>query len=138
MDVIAMARELGKAIQQDETYLRMALLQQRNDADTELQGMMSDFSLKRMELNTELAKPDKDQERIRQINDDIRSLYSDIMQNPNMIEYNAAKAELDAKMDFVLQILRGSINGEDPDLIERRASGGGCSSGGCGGCSGCG
>ena len=39
----------------------------------------------------------------------------------------------DDTVDFVMQILRGSINGEDPDLIEKKS---GCS-GSCSSCSGC-
>ena len=55
------------------------------------------------------------------------------MNNPNMIAYNTTKQEVDRMMNFVTQILTGSVNGEDPDSIEEQT---GCS-GSCEGCSGC-
>ena len=48
--------------------------------------------------------------------------------------YNDAKNEVDGLVDFVMQILRGSLDGEDPDQIEQKS--GGCS-GSCASCSGC-
>lgn len=60
MDVIAMARQLGKALQQDEGYLRLMVAQQQNDADETLQALIGKFNLARINLNTELNKTDKD------------------------------------------------------------------------------
>ena len=51
MDVIATARQLGKAIQQDERYLRLMVAQQMNDSDEELQSLIGKFNLKRIDLN---------------------------------------------------------------------------------------
>ncbi|EDS10190.1 YlbF family regulator [Anaerotruncus colihominis] len=133
MDVIAMARQLGKALQQDEGYLRLMVAQQQNDADETLQALIGKFNLARINLNTELNKTDKDQARVTALNEEVRAVYGQIMDNENMAAYNKAKTEFDDTVDFVMQILRGSINGEDPDLIEKQS---GCS-GSCSSCSGC-
>ncbi|OUP68576.1 hypothetical protein B5F10_12260 [Anaerotruncus colihominis] len=133
MDVIAMARQLGKALQQDEGYLRLMVAQQQNDADETLQTLIGKFNLARINLNTELNKTDKDQARVTALNEEVRAVYGQIMDNENMAAYNKAKTEFDDTVDFVMQILRGSINGEDPDLIEKQS---GCS-GSCSSCSGC-
>ena len=133
MDVIAMARQLGKALQQDEGYLRLMVAQQQNDADETLQALIGKFNLARINLNTELNKTDKDQARVTALNEEVRAVYGQIMDNENMPAYNKAKTEFDDTVDFVMQILRGSINGEDPDLIEKQS---GCS-GSCSSCSGC-
>ena len=133
MDVIAMARQLGKALQQDEGYLRLMVAQQQNDADETLQTLIGKFNLARINLNTELNKTDKDQARVTALNEEGRAVYGQIMDNENMAAYNKAKTEFDDTVDFVMQILRGSINGEDPDLIEKKS---GCS-GSCSSCSGC-
>ena len=133
MDVIAMARQLGKALQQDEGYLRPMVAQQQNDADETLQALIGKFNLARINLNTELNKTDKDQARVTALNEEVRAVYGQIMDNENMAAYNKAKTEFDDTVDFVMQILRGSINGEDPDLIEKQS---GCS-GSCSSCSGC-
>ena len=133
MDVITTARELGKAIQKDDRFIQLAVLQQANDADTELQSLIGQFNLKRIDLNAELNKTEKDQQRITKLNEEVREIYGKIMSNPNMAASNAAKEEVDGLIDYVMQILRGSINGEDPDTIERQT---GCS-GSCDSCSGC-
>ena len=133
MDVIAMARQLGKALQQDEGYLRLMVAQQQNDADETLQALIGKFNLARINLNTELNKTDKDQARVTALNEEVRAVYGQIMDNENMAAYHKAKTDFDDTVDFVMQILRGSINGEDPDLIEKQS---GCS-GSCSSCSGC-
>ena len=129
MDVIAMARQLGKALQQNEGYLRLMVAQQQNDADETLQALIGKFNLARINLNTELNKTDKDQARVTALNEEVRAVYGQIMDNENMAAYNKAKTEFDDTVDFVMQILRGSINGEDPDLIEKQSGcSGSCSS----------
>ena len=133
MDVIAMARQLGKALQQDEGYLRLMVAQQQNDADETLQALIGKFNLARINLNTELNKTDKDQARVTALNEEVRAVYGQIMDNENMAAYNKAKTEFDDTVDLVMHIIRGIINGEDPDLIEKQS---GCS-GSCSSCSGC-
>ena len=95
--------------------------------------MIGDFNLKRIDLNNELNKEQKDQEAINRLNDEIKEIYGQVMSNENMANYNQVKNEIDSLMNFIMQILRGSVNGEDPDLIEEQANcTGSCSS--CGGC----
>jgi len=110
MDVISLARQLGKAIQQDESYIKMMHCAQVNDEDQELQDLIGQFNLKRVDLNNEINKSDKDQSRIDALNEEVRELYGKLMTNTSMTAYNDAKNEMDDLMDFVIQILRGSIN----------------------------
>ncbi|PWM39889.1 MAG: YlbF family regulator [Clostridiales bacterium] len=133
MDIIKMARELGKAIQQDDKVIAYNLARQHNDSDEKLQELIGKFNLKRLELNNVLGKADRDTDRIAQLDKEIKEIYAEVMNNPNMIAYNTTKQEVDRMMNFVTQILTGSVNGEDPDSIEEQT---GCS-GSCEGCSGC-
>ena len=133
MDIIKMARELGKAIQQDDKVIAYNLARQHNDSDEKLQELIGKFNLKRLELNNVLGKSDRDTDRIAQLDKEIKEIYAEVMNNPNMIAYNTTKQEVDRMMNFVTQILTGSVNGEDPDSIEEQT---GCS-GSCEGCSGC-
>ena len=133
MDIIQMARELGKAIQQDDKVIAYNLARQHNDSDEKLQELIGKFNLKRLELNNVLGKADRDTDRIAQLDKEIKEIYAEVMNNPNMIAYNTTKQEVDRMMNFVTQILTGSVNGEDPDSIEEQT---GCS-GSCEGCSGC-
>ena len=130
MDIIAMARELGKAIQQDERYKRIDAAKKANDA---LQDLIVKFNMKRSELSTEMAQENKDPEKLNALDKELKELYRDVMANENMVEFNAAKVEVDTMMNFISEILYGSVNGENPDTIEMQTGcGGNCAS--CGGC----
>lgn len=133
MDIITMARELGKAIQQDERYKRIDAAKKANDADNQLQDLIVKFNLKRSELSNEMAQENKSPEKLNALDKELKELYAEVMANPNMAEFNAAKGEVDQMMNFISEILYGSVNGEDPDTIEMQAGcGGNCAS--CGGC----
>ena len=132
MDIIEMTRALGKAIQQDERYIRLSLARDNNDNDEKLQEMIGKFNLRRVAVNQEAARPDKDQAKLDQLNESIRTLYKEIMENPNMVEFNAAKEEIDSLMNFVNQILVLSVNGQDPDTVEQSSCTGSCAT--CAGC----
>ena len=85
MDIIKMARELGKAIQEDDRYLALRLATQSNDEDQALQDMIGEFNLKRVSLNQEVQKADKDQEKLNQLDREIKELYQKIMSYPKMV-----------------------------------------------------
>ena len=46
MDIIEKARELGKLIQQEESYIALQKAQAEADADMELQNLIGDFNMK--------------------------------------------------------------------------------------------
>lgn len=132
MDIIKLARELGKKIQEDERFIAMRVACQQSDADETLQSMIGEFNLKRMAINNEAQKEDRSEETLRKYNDELRAIYAEIMQNPNMAAYNAAKNELDALVQQVTTIITRSADGEDPETCD-------CDSCGCtGNCSSCG
>lgn len=133
MDIIAMARELGKAIQQDERYKRIDAAKTANDNDAGLQDLIHKFNLKRSELSIEMAQENKNPEKLNQLDHELKEVYQEVMQNPNMAEFNAAKVEVDDMMNYISTILYGAVNGEDPDTIEPQQSCGGD----CAGCAGC-
>ena len=104
MNIIALARELGKAIQQEESYIKLHEVQDKADADTELQSLIGEFNLKRMSINNEASKKERDQDKLSQLNTEMREVYSKIMSNENMIAYNSAKEEFDAVANRVLRV----------------------------------
>ncbi len=133
MDIIALARELGKEIQKDDRYLRLVAARTANDADQDLQELIEKFNLKRVELSTAINSDTRDVDKLTQLDKELKDLYQAVMDNEHMVEFNAAKVELDDVVSFVNQIIMGSVNGENPDLIEKQVScGGNCAS--CGGC----
>ncbi len=133
MDMIELAREIGRQIQKDEAYLNLKKAQEDSDNDAVLQELIGNFNLKRLAINNETAKEDKDNEKLIELNKELRVIYADIMRNENMTAYNNAKTEFDKKLARVMAIIQQSAQGEDPNTTDYVVS---CS-GDCSGCSGC-
>ncbi len=134
MDIISMARELGREIQQDPRFKAYHAAKEKADNDKELQDKIGRFNLLKVELQQEIQKPEKSQERMTKLDGELKALYADIMNNGHMTAYNTTKEEMDDLIGFLQQIIVYSANGDDPDTIEQEEAG--CS-GSCGGCSGC-
>lgn len=133
MDIIEMTRELGKAIQKDDRYLNMQLATQNCEDDQQLQDLIGDFNLKRLAINNETSGEDANEEKLRTLNEELRHIYAQIMQNPNMTAYNMAREEMDGLMNRVTAIITKSVEGEDPETADYEAScTGSCAT--CGGC----
>ncbi len=134
MDMIQLARELGKAIQQDERYLNLKKAKEAADADAALQQLIGDFNLKRMAINNEAMKQDRSEEKLQELNTELRETYAQIMQNENMTAYNQAREALDAVMKRVNAIISLSAEGENPETADltEESCGGSCST--CAGC----
>lgn len=131
--ILEMARELGEAIQQDERFIRVQMAQAAADADEALQGYIGEFNLKRIALNNESQKEEKDEQKLEQLNSELRAAYANIMKNASMTAYNESKPALDLLINQVARIIMLSAQGEDPQSIdEHEGCSGSCST--CGGC----
>lgn len=134
IDLIAMTKAVGRALQQDERYIRYHLAKSNNDDDAALQEAIGQFNCKRVDLNNELNRGEEaDKEKLQTLNEEVRALYGEIMQNENMAQYNVAKQELDVLLNQMQTILTYAANGEDVDEIDLSSCAGDCSS-----CAGCG
>lgn len=135
MTVIDKARELGVMIQQDERYAVYYAAKDANDNDETLQNMINEFNMKRMQLNSEMSKEQRDEAKLVELDKAIKNLYSDIMSNENMDNYNKAKNAMDALLNEINMVITFSANGEDPmtcPTTQEHGCGGSCST--CGGC----
>ena len=132
--ILEMAKDLGRAIQQDERFVKVQAAQLQADNDTALQELIGEFNLKRMAINGESAKPEADQdpEKMKQLNEELREVYGRVMANASMVAYNEAKTEMDKLLNGVGAIINMAAQGMDPDEYEEHQCGGNCSS--CGGC----
>lgn len=135
MDIIEKARELGKLIQQEESYIALQKAQADADADMDLQNLIGDFNMKKMSINNEASKKDKDSDKLALLNSQMREDYSKIMSNKNMIAYNEAKDAFDVIANRVLAIVQQSAEGADPETADYSTS---SCSGSCSTCGGCG
>lgn len=133
MDIIEMARELGKALQNDDRYIAYNLAKQVNDEDKELQKDIESFEKMRYDLSMELTKENKDTDKVKELDENIKETYNKIMSNKNMIVFSAAQKSLEALVSNIQEIITLSANGEDPATCEPAS---GCT-GSCATCGGC-
>ena len=133
MDIIELSRELGRKIQQEESYINMQAANKACEEDEALQALIGEFNLKKLALNEKISAPEQDKEAVAALNTEMRKIYADIMVNENMIKLNESKAQFDTIINRVFAIVSNSANGEDPNTTDYQAS---CS-GSCSTCSGC-
>lgn len=134
MDIIELTRELGRTLQNDDRYIAYSLAKQVNDNDEELQTLITEFEDMRRKLNEELISENKDTDKIKELDQNIKSHYNRIMNNKNMIVFSAAQKSLESLVSNIQQIISMCANGEDPDTCEPSS---GCT-GSCSTCGGCG
>ena len=83
----------------------------------ELQRLIGEFNLKRMSINNEASKKERDQEKLSKLNTEMREAYSQIMSNENMIAYNDAKAAFDVVANRVLALFSSLPREQIPKLL---------------------
>ena len=121
MDCIDLFKRAAMALQTDPRYVILDQARKANDKDEELQNLIGEFNLARMDLNNEIGKNERDDARIAELNEKVNSLYGQIMGNEGMVAYNEA-------------IINTAMNGGDPMTVQEPSASctGSCST--CGGC----
>ncbi len=137
MDVIAITRQLGAAIQKDECYLKFVAAKDASEADSEVKDMMNQINDLRDMYQEEASKENPDQTLLQKYDGDFQNLYTSLMTNDKMNKYEECRQELDEMMNHLMQILYLCVNGENPETCEppkeeEHNCGGSCSS--CCGC----
>jgi cell fate (sporulation/competence/biofilm development) regulator YlbF (YheA/YmcA/DUF963 family) len=130
MEVIEKARELGDAIMEDARCKRLQAAKTANDTDSELQELIGEFNLKKLQLNNEFNKDPEQQskDKLTQIENELKDVYGKVMSNKSMAEYTEAKNDMDELVGHINSIIQMSISGEVNE--------GGCT-GSCASCGGC-
>ena len=134
MTVIEAARILGEAIQNDERFLRYAKAKLANDKNDNLQELIGKFNVVRMNLDEVMTAKQRDEAKVQELNEQLRSVYTEIMSDGGMVEYNASKVDLDTLLNDVNSIIMQCVDGADPKTVEPEVHSctGSCES--CGGC----
>lgn len=131
--LLAMAIDLATQLQADPRCEAVLAATKAADEDKELQEKISEFNLKRLAINTEEGKEEADADKIRELNQELRTIYAAVMANESMMAYNNAKAELDVLVNKIHFAINLAIQGQDPNLAAQESA---CS-GDCGSCGGC-
>ena len=134
MDPIELFKKAAVALQTDSRYLALDAARRASDADEELQAQIGEFNLARLDLNNEIGKDDRDDQKITELNDKVNTLYAAIMSSDSMVAYNEAKTEVESLIGYIDAIINTAMNGGDPMSVRPPEQGctGSCSS--CGGC----
>ena len=134
-DIINEFKLLAVKLQQDDRVVYLDQVKKKMDMDKELQDLIGKFNLAQYNYRIEAVKEDKDEAKLEEMNKELIAVYSDIMANEFMIEYNECKTEVDKLTQHIQAIITSALNGGNPMLVELPE--GGCS-GSCSSCSGCG
>ncbi len=135
--ILNMAIDFAYQLKEDERCLALQKAQAAADADEELQQLIGDFNVKRMNINQEetKAEAEQDTDRLRRLNEEMRTVYARIMERETMQAYNTARNELDALVNKIQAAISLAVQGQDPALAAQESGcTGDCSSCG-GGCS---
>ncbi len=135
MDAIAITRQLGAAIQESEEYKVFTAAKEKTEKDAEIQDMMKKIEEIRLAYQTAAMDANPDEKLMEKLDKDFQNVYTALMVTDGMSAYEQARQALDAKMNYIMQILYLCVNGEDPATCEPQEEhdcGGECSH-----CSGC-
>ena len=134
IDPITAARELGRAIQNSPQYAAMKAAEKACDAGASLQELIGGFNLVRMNLTQESAKTEKDDAKIAELNTQLQKVYTNVMGNARMMDYNIAKQDVEEIMQKINVVMQAAVNGQDVDAVDVDSA---CT-GSCSSCAGCG
>ena len=96
-DARELARQLGEAVVASETYVAFQAAQTEYDNDAELQQLIQEFNLQKMNVMQEMQKGDeKDADKLKTHQDKMREVYGKIMADPIMDRYMTAKEAADS------------------------------------------
>ncbi len=134
MDCIELFKKAAAAMQADPRCVALNTTQKACDEDETLQDLIGQFNLARIDMNEEVGKPERNNQRIAELNKKVGKIYNEIMENPKMVAYNEAKKEVEGMINHINAIVNTAVEGGDPMLVEQPAE---ACTGSCSSCSGC-
>lgn len=128
MSVFELARELGKALKEDDKLVRLAAAKKKYEDDFDLQKLLVEYEVQQKALQGEITKPERDTVFIDIIQKRINEIYETVMSHPVFVELNDAQAEVNELMNAVNNTITFEITGEIPSCTHDCSTcGGGCS-----------
>lgn len=128
MDILEMAKELGKAIADSDLMAAVKKAEDVQNNDEKAQQLIGEYNLKRMQLAQRVQKEDVTQEELEVVQKELSDEFDKLMQYSVISDFITARKELDAVLEQVNNVISFYVTGKTPD--------GGCS-GSCSSCSGC-
>ncbi len=127
MDILEMARELGKAIADSELMANVKKTEEIQNNDEVAQKLIGEYNLKRIQLGQRVQKENPTKEELEGIRKELADEFDKLMQHESIKNFIDARKQLDAVMDQVNNIITFYVTGKTNN---------GCSSD-CSSCGGC-
>ena len=127
-----LARLIGEEIKNSDLFAAYTAAKIAKEADRELEAKIGEFNLIRLSLMNESEQSDRSEAKLENLNNELKKLYDEIMQNKNMVIFTGIQKQLSNIIGKVSNIITCAIEGTDPDEASG-GCGGGCEDG-CGGC----
>lgn len=126
-EIIEKAKELGALLQASEQVQRYNAAKAAYDGNEELQKLIQEFNLQRMSMMNLSSAEEPDEARMAELEERIKEIYANIMQNPVSVELQDAKQAVEAVLNQVNGVISFYVTGEEPSSCTHD-----CST--CGGC----
>ena len=131
--ILELSRESGALLQEERCYKDYMHAKDVNDNDEDLQKQIGEFNIVKLSIDEQLSKEERAEEKFRELNTKLRQIYSNIMVNESMQQFQKSKAELDRLVAGIYSVIVKCASGEHPSEVTMED---GCS-GNCGSCGGC-
>ena len=112
MDIMEMAKDLGKAIAQSPQMARMQETEKVQNNDEQAQKLIGEYNLRRMQLAQKAQKEDVTKEELESIREELDSEFEKLLKNQAINAYVTAKKDVEALIGQVNNILSYYITGE--------------------------
>ena len=110
--ILEKATELGKLMKESKIVSDYNTAKAVFDADEEVNDLVGQFNLARMNLTNESQKQTPDSSRVEELQKQTQEIYEKIMGKPAMQALDSANLALEDMVKKVNQILQSSISGE--------------------------
>ncbi|MDR1805926.1 MAG: YlbF family regulator [Clostridium sp.] len=117
-ELIKKTRELGKLIQQSDEFAAVQRAMELNTQDAALMGLMQQLHMAESGYAAEAHSENPSESKMQAYKDEFERLYSIVMKNPTMGEFQEAQKSLGELMNQVFGILTQCADGEDPDTCQ--------------------
>ena len=126
-EIIEKAKELGAMLQASDQMKRYNASKLAFEADEEVQNLVKEYNLQRMNMMNVSEEEDADGSRMAELEERIKAIYEKVMAAPTMVEMQAAGQALQELVGQINGVISFYVTGEEPTSCTHD-----CST--CGGC----
>ena len=113
-EIIEKAKELGAMLQASEQMKRYNASKLAFEADEEVQNLVKEYNLQRMNMMNVSEEEDADGSRMAELEERIKAIYEKVMAAPTMVEMQAAGQALQELVGQINGVISFYVTGEEP------------------------